>query len=199
MKCICLAAAMAASFPAAAQTMSVTSPIGNAFYRNGRQAPDFLDIAAASFTIAPTGLTFTVDVAGVLTSLPDVHGVQSAFFWTFPLDTDSTTAPPGFPFPPPNALPPEFIAYAIWDGRAFHAYFVDRRPALSGAAMVSTEIPVEVSGDELRITVPASLASQVVPDDKARWRMSTGWWPADMQADRSVSFADTTGWLPWPR
>ena len=71
---LCTLLLLLAPLTARAQTVTVTDPQGDAFYSNGHEAPAFLDILAASFTISDT-LTFTVDVAGPLDALPDPPGI----------------------------------------------------------------------------------------------------------------------------
>jgi len=67
-----------ATLTARAQTATVIGPQGNAFYSNGNEAPAFLDILAASFTISDT-LTLTVDVADSLEALPNPPGSHGLF------------------------------------------------------------------------------------------------------------------------
>ena len=80
-----------AALTARAQTAAVIDPQGHAFYSEGHEAPAFLDILAASFTISDT-LTLTVDVAG---SLPKPPGSGGLFVWHFALNTDDSTDPRG--------------------------------------------------------------------------------------------------------
>ena len=157
-----------------AQTATVTDPQGDAFYTNGNEAPAFLDILAASFTISDT-LTFTVEVAGSLDALPDPPGSGGEFFWHFGLDTDPSTDPPGFPEPPGVAAPPEFTVDALWDGTALSGQFLDRRPALTGGSALLYSIPVSVSGSRITLIVPVALAAQVQPLPGATWNCRTGW------------------------
>src|SRR5215467_9279657 len=104
---------------ARAQTATVIDPQGDAFFGkvgntgSSNQAPAFLDILDASFTISDT-LTFTVDVAGTLDALPNPSGSGGIFFWHFPLNTDNSTDPPGFPVPPGQSAPADFFADALW-------------------------------------------------------------------------------------
>ena len=159
---------------ARAQTATVIDPQRDAFYSKGDEAPAFLDILAASFTISDT-LTFTVDVAGSLDALPDPSGFGGEFFWHFGLDTDPSTFPPGFPEPPGVTAPPEFTVDAFWDGTAFSGGFLDRRPELTGGSALQYSIPVSVSGTRITLTVPAALAAQVQPLPGATWNCRTGW------------------------
>src|SRR5437899_1054037 len=93
---LCALLVSLAALTARAQTATVIDPQGDAYYSNGHEAPAFLDILVASFTISDT-LTFTVDVAGSLDALPNPPGSAGVFFWNFPLNTDNSTDPPGFP------------------------------------------------------------------------------------------------------
>ncbi len=149
-----------AALTARAQTAAVIDPQGDAFYSNGKEAPAFLDILAASFTISDT-LTLTVDVAGSLDALPNPPGSHGVFDWHFALNTDDSTDPPGLPLPPGRTAPAEFYVGALWDGTAFSGLLIDRRPALTGQPALLYSIPVSVSASRITLTVPAALAAQV--------------------------------------
>src|SRR6476469_7083481 len=95
---LCVLLVSLAAFTARAQTATVIDPQGDALYSNGHEAPAFLDILAASFTISDT-LTLTVDVAGSLNALPNPPGSHGVFAWQFALNTDDSTDPSGLPFP----------------------------------------------------------------------------------------------------
>src|SRR6516165_4109796 len=153
---LCTLLLLLAPLTARAQTVTVTDPQGDAFYSNGHEAPAFLDILAASFTISDT-LTFTVDVAGSLDALPNPPGSGGVFAWHFPLNTNPSTDPPGFPLPPGQTAPAEFGVDALWDGTAFSGVLFDRRPALTGGSALLYSIPVSVSGSRITLTVPADL------------------------------------------
>ena len=188
-----------APLTARAQTATVIDPQGDAFYSNGHEAPAFLDILVASFTISDT-LTLTVDVAGPLDALPNPPGSAGVFFWNFPLNTDNSTDPPGFPEAPGQTAPADFAVFAQWDGTAFSGLFVDRRPALTGQPALLYSIPASVSGSRITITVPAALAAQVraaVVLPGATWNCDTGW---DNRSRTSAAhLADAIGRHPWPQ
>ena len=172
-----------AALTARAQTATVIDPQGDAFYTEGHEAPAFLDILAASFTISDT-LTLTVDVAGSLDALPNPPGSHGVFVWHFALNTDDSTDPPGFPLPPGQTAPAEFVVGALWDGTAFSGLFIDRRPALTGQPALLYSIPVSVSGSRITLTVPAALAAQVraaVVLPGATWNCFTVWVMAGMR------------------
>ena len=201
---------------ARAQTATVIDPQGDAFYgkvgNNGssKQAPAFLDILVASFTISDT-LTFTVDVAGSLDALPKLPGNAGIFAWHFPLNTDNSTDPPGFPLPPGQTAPADFFADAQWDGTSFRGVFVDRRPLLTGGSALQYSIPVSVSGSRIILTVPAALAAQVraaVVLPGATWNCSTLLDPNYVSdigeigvnaGNFGVHETDTIGRQPWPQ
>jgi hypothetical protein len=205
---LCTLLLLLAPLTARAQTATVIDPLGDAFYSEGHEAPAFLDILVASFTISDT-LTFTVDVAGSLDTLPNPPGAGGVFAWHFPLNTDNSTNPPGFPLPPGQTAPAEFSADALWDGTAFSGVFVDRRPALTGGSALQYSIPVSVSGSRITLTVPAPLAAQVqaaVVLPGATWNCFTLWnntfllghGTDAIHAGAGVG-ADTIGRQPWPQ
>src|SRR5438094_3694101 len=189
-----------AALTARAQTAAVIDPQGDAFYSNGNEAPAFLDILAASFTISDT-LTLTVDVAGSLDALPNPPGSPGVFDWHFALNTDDSTDPPGLPLLPGQTAPAEFYVGALWDGTAFSGLLIDRRPALTGQPALVYSIPVSVSGSRITITVPAALAAQVraaVVLPGATWNCFT------LRSNRiggtdGFHQADAIGRQPWPQ
>src|SRR5438094_3765164 len=93
---LCALLVSLAALTARAQTATVIDPQGDAFYSNGHEAPAFLDILAASITIADT-LMLTVDVAGSPDALPNPPGSAGVFAWHFALNTDDSTDPPVLP------------------------------------------------------------------------------------------------------
>ena len=157
---LCVLLVSLVALTARAQTAAVIDPQGDAYYTPGLEAPAFLDIPAASFTISDT-LTLTVDVAGSLDALPNPPGSGGVFDWHFGLNTDNSTDPRGFPLPPGQTAGAEFEVEAFWDGTAFSGRFVDRRPALTGGTALLYSIPVSVSGSRITLTVPAALGAKV--------------------------------------
>src|SRR5437763_13666948 len=123
---LCALLVSLAALTARAQTATVIDPQGDAFYSEGHEAPAFLDILAASFTISNT-LTLTVDVAGSLDALPNPPGSPGVFDWHFALNTDDSTYPPGLQMPPGHFVPAEFYVGEILDCTAFSGLFIVRR------------------------------------------------------------------------
>jgi hypothetical protein len=193
---LCTLLVSLAALTARAQTDTVIDPQGDAFYTPGLAAPAFLDILAASITISDT-ITLTVDVAGSLDALPDPSG--GYFDWHFPLNTDNSTDPPGFPLPPNQTAPAEFGVDADWDGTAFSGLLYDRRPALTGQPALLYSIPVSVSGSRITLTVPEALAAQVrasVVLPGATWNCTTLW----VSGNHGLHGADDIGGRrPWPQ
>jgi hypothetical protein len=183
------------------KTSTVADPLGDAFFAPGLEAPPALDITSATFAISASSITFDVELAGPLGALSDPPGSRDAFFWTFVMDTDIDTFPPGFPLDPHAALPAEFMAYAVWDGASFTAFFLDRRPALTGGQMLQYPIPVAVSNSHITITAPAELAAVVQPLPGARWQVHTGWWNTPLlgKGTDAEHHADGTVWVVWPQ
>ena len=197
---LCALLVSLAALTARAQTATVIAPQGDAFYTNGHEAPAFLDIIAASFTISNT-LTLTVDVAGSLDALPNPPGSPGVFDWHFALNTDDSTYPPGLPLPPGHFAPAEFGVDALWDGKAFSGVLYDRRPALTGGSALLYSIPVSVSGSRVTITVPAALAAQIraaVVLPGATWNCFTVRANSSGGTD-AVHQADVIGRQPWPQ
>jgi hypothetical protein len=200
---LCALLVSLAALTARAQTATVIDPQGDALYSNGHEAPAFLDILAASFTVSNT-LTLTVDVAGSLNALPNPPGSGGAFFWNFPLNTDDSTDPPGYPFPSGQTATAEFEVVAFGAGTAFSGLFVDRRPALTGQPALFYSIPVSVSASRITLTVPAALAAQVraaVVLPGATWNCDTGWSNTvllGIETD-ATHLADAIGRHPWPQ
>ena len=185
-----------AALTARAQTATVIAPQGDAFF-GSREAPAFLDIIAASFTISNT-LTLTVDVAGSLDALPNPPGSQGIFDWHFALNTDNSTRPLGLPLPPKVAGGAEFFVGAFWDGTSFGGILIDRRPTLTGGVPLQYSIPVSVSGSRIIITVPAALAAEVraavLPG--ATWSCITASGKPRLPGTKFADFAPDN---PWPQ
>ena len=198
---LCTLLVSLAALTARAQTDTVIDRQGDAFYTPGLAAPAFLDILAASITISDT-ITLTVDVAGSLDALPDPSG--GYFDWHFPLNTDNSTDPPGFPLPPNQTAPAEFGVDADWDGTAFSGLLYDRRPALTGQPALLYSIPVSISGSRITLTVPEALAAQVrasVVLPGATWNCDTGWSNTGLLGigTNANHLADVIGRHPWPQ
>src|SRR5438552_15763045 len=110
---LCALLVSLAALTARAQTATVIDPQGDAYYAPGLDAPAFLDILAASFTISDT-LTLTVDVAVSVDALPNPPESGGVCDWHFGLNTDNSTDPRRSPLPPAQTAGAEFEVEAFW-------------------------------------------------------------------------------------
>ena len=150
--------ALSASGQALAAT-TYTDPVGDAEFH----APAYADIVAGTVVEDAGNFEFIMRVADSIPATPRLTapGVQ-ALRWVVSLDLDSTTYPAGWPFAPGDPRSAQrgaaeaFVAVA-WDGSAFSATLFDRRPLLSGGAVVATTVPFEIDGDTVHIWLDGAL------------------------------------------
>ncbi len=183
------------SLPAAAQTVTVLDPAGDARFNsgNGVEAPDWLDILAADFTIEPDGsFELSITLAAPLVDLPPPSGESGAYFWSFGLDTTPGQPECGFPFSTGTCTPPEYDAFLKWDGSAFSGGWYDR---LTGSR---ADIDAVADGDTVQIHVPAALAQSITVHPGARWLAVTVLGHNGVGSNGS-QFADGTAWGSWPQ
>jgi hypothetical protein len=146
--------AMMLSAPAFAATSVVTDPAGDALFK----APGFMDILRAELTEDSGTFYFRMTVAAAIPNDPRLPKPANASIrWAFPIDSDPATFPKGDPFPPNQPGPSEFNTQVFWDGEAFTAALLDRRPLLEGGEAIITPLALTVSGAEVGVAVPASL------------------------------------------
>lgn len=139
--------------PASAANPSViTDPAGDTLHK----APSYMDIVGAQ--VSKGGSTFSFQMT-LLDPIPATPGLQppadKQISWGWPLDTDPTTFPAGSPLAGGQGAPAEFIVYVVWDGSAFRAFLLDRRPMLSGGEATSTPLPHTISGTQIQVNVEA--------------------------------------------
>jgi hypothetical protein len=138
---------------AATHTSAVTDPAGDAVFG----APSFMDVVTASVTKSGQTFSFRMGVAGSIpASPPPTPPGTNAVYWSWPLDTDPTTFPAGYPLAQGQAGGAELILSVAWEGGSFSALLVDRRPLLTGSQAVITPIPFSISGAALRIDVTSA-------------------------------------------
>ena len=138
---------------------SWTDPVGDALFH----APAYADIVAGTVTENAGTFEFSLTVAEAIPETPKLTapGVQ-ALRWVASLELDPTTHPAGWPAAPGNprsaqALAAEGFVAVVWDGTAFSATFFDRRPLLSGGAVVATAVPFEIDGDTVHMWLDGAL------------------------------------------
>jgi hypothetical protein len=125
-----------------------------------KKAPVWQDITRAEISKSGGTFVLTMALAGPLPAAPpEAAGGLGWYEWGWALDTDPTTFPAGDPFPPPSAqaAPFDFFVALIWDGSAFQAIVVDRRPLLTNGQVVVTPVDYAINGEKLRLSVPSAL------------------------------------------
>lgn len=146
--------ALTLSVPAFAAASVVADPAGDTVLK----APGFMDIIRAELTEDSGTFVFRMTVAAAIPNDPRVPPpAKASIRWAFPIDADPATFPEGAPYPPNQPGPAEFNTRVFWDGTAFTASLLDRRPLLDGGEAILTPLSFAVSGSEIRVTVPASL------------------------------------------
>ena len=102
---------------------SVTDPTGDA-----TAGQPYQDIVKAGITSESGVFTFAMDVATDIPSNPPLPGGNSgALNWVWGMDTDPGFVS-GYPLPPGDVQPTEFVIQVFFDKTGFHAQLVDRRP-----------------------------------------------------------------------
>jgi hypothetical protein len=176
--------ALTLSVPVFAATAVVTDPAGDALYK----APGFMDILRAELTEEGGTFYFRMTVAAPIPNNPRLPKPANASIrWAFPIDSDPATFPEGDPFPSNQAAPTEFNTRVFWDGKAFTASLLDRRPLLVGGAAILTPLAFTVSGADVRVMVPASL----IGASSFRWGAVTVAASAEPGGNNGDHFVDT--------
>ncbi len=151
-------AVLVVSSPASASAVSatITDPVGDAGL-GASSVPDYQDIALASVSEKGHALTFSMELAAALpdaTSLtPD--GVKLNI-WVWPLTTDLDFSARGDPLPPGLSFNNQFDVRLHWDGSAFSAFLLDRRPLATGGAAVFSAVPFSIRGAQIQVFVDAA-------------------------------------------
>lgn len=175
--------AVVLSVPAFAASI-VADPAGDTLYK----APAFMDIVRAELVEDSGTLVFRMTVAAVIPNDPRLPPPANASIrWAFPIDSDPATFPEGDPFPRNQPGPSEFNTRVFWDGSAFTASLLDRRPLLEGGEAILTPLSFTVSGSEIRVAVPASL----IGASSFRWGAVTVYSSASPGGNNGDHFVDT--------
>jgi hypothetical protein len=151
---------------AAGLTSVVTDPLGDAKLNHHNDAgpgsdkkvPDYLDVIGAEVAKQGRTFVFTESVGADIPSNPSEAsgGLTDAQIWIFGLNTDPAF-PQGDPLATGSTNPFEFFVDVEWDGTQFVGLLYDRRPLLSGGAMVVTPVPFAIEGTQVKLFVSASL------------------------------------------
>jgi hypothetical protein len=176
--------ALTLSVPALAAASVATDPVGDTLYK----APGFMDILRAELTEESGTFFFRMILAAPIPNDPRVPPPAKARIrWAFPIDSDPATFPEGDPFPQNQPGPSEFNTRVFWDGSAFTASLLDRRPLLEGGEAILTPLSFTVSGSEIRVAVPASL----IGASSFRWGAVTVYSSASPGGNNGDHFVDT--------
>ena len=91
-----IAITLTTSLPASAATPSVVDPSGDAAF----QAPGFIDIVNADATVVGDTIRFRMSVAASIPAAPPLPPPgTNQIHWDFPVDSDPSTFPAGYPYP----------------------------------------------------------------------------------------------------
>jgi hypothetical protein len=183
---ICASVVLAISVPASAANPSiVTDPVGDASYK----APGYMDIVSAQLADSGGTLQFQMTVAEAIPAAPVLPSpATKQISWSWPLDTDPTTFPAGAPFAPGNSGgAAELIVTVAWDGSAFSAFLVDRRPLLTGGQAIVTPLGFTISGTLLRVDVQRSALGNPL---SFSWGGVAFYWSGQLVGNNGNHFVD---------
>ena len=154
----------------------ITDPQGDATVSLGEGfvgAP-YEDVLRSGVSRTGTSLTFYMEVAAPIPAAPVLKNPNGLILWMWGAST-GPGSPKGYPLAPGVAGALEFWVDVNWDGSAFHAQFVDRRPSLEGGTPIVTSVPFTIAGARVTVTVDASLFGDT---PTFRWGSSTWAWPS---------------------
>jgi len=146
----------------ASQTSAVVDAVGDV----KKNTPAWLDIASASITHKTGQFVFDVELAAPIPSDPALDPLVPKQIdhlgIAYALDTDSTTAPVGYPFGQNSRNPFEFFFGVFWNptgsfgmGTGFVGLLFDRRPLLTGGQATITAIPISIQGNRVSVVLDA--------------------------------------------
>jgi hypothetical protein len=158
---------------------AVADPEGDAVASqgNGLTGEAYQDIVGADVSKERGTFVFLMDLAAPLPARPDLNPGTHLQEWSWNLNTNPSTFPAGFPFAPGSVAPPEFSVLVLWDGSAFTASVIDRRPLLVGEDATITAVPFDISGAQVRVYVDAALLGNPA---RFAWIARTNDWPSQM-------------------
>jgi hypothetical protein len=153
---------------AAASTTTVSDPLNDtAMIAGPGSTPAYLDIVSAAVSKEVNSFAFSIGVAVTPPEQPILPPQVKEAWWFWPIDTDPTTSPTGFPRGPGLAFPPEFLLAVTWNGTRYSAFLIDRGPTLTGGDHVITPVPFTVENATVTAVVDAALL-----DDPTAFRFS---------------------------
>jgi len=117
-----------------------------------------------------------MDLAAPIPAAPALKNPNGRIQWMWGIST-GPEAPQGYPLAAGVAGALEFWVDVGWDGTAFSAEFIDRRPALQGDAPTVTAVPFAIEGARVSVTVDAALLGD---PPRFNWGSSTWAWPTHL-------------------
>jgi hypothetical protein len=173
--------------------VAVSDPAGDA--PNG--SAGWEDIVGGSVCLADGIYTFTWTMADSIPAQLDLSSTGIKLEdWTFPLDTDPSTAPAGLPVPQNQPLAPEFFVVVTGDESGFSATLMDRRPLLLNEPWVVTPIDFAVDGAQLVATVPSALLGD--PPTFQFAEHTVNWTGPYGSASGHIVDVTDPNWVPFP-
>jgi hypothetical protein len=112
--------------------------------------------------------------------LPALPNGAKLLEWSIRLNTNLSTCPSGFPYPPAATLTSpeaahcgEYLVFIVWDGTGFTGMLIDRTPSLRGGKAVISPISLSIVGSE----ITASVDSALLDNPKTfRWTSRAATW-----------------------
>lgn len=185
---------LAVSVPASAANPSVrTDQVGDTLHK----APGYMDMVSVQLAERGGVFEFQMSVAEPIPATPPLPPpATKEISWRWGLDTDPTRFPAGDPLAPGATGASEFVITIAWDGSAFRAFLLDRRPLLTGGQAVLTPLDYTISGTLLQVDVKASALGDP---------SSFGWggvtvYSSGPSGSDGFTFVDTFSpqYAPWP-
>jgi hypothetical protein len=184
-------------------TSELTDPVGDLnIFEPGRIPEPLVDITLASITKRGGIFLLGMTVAQEIPDNPPLDPSINKITWGWVFETDLSSGPIGYPFPPSDPAGfefptegTEFIVWVVWDGAFLEGHVIDRRPLLAGEQAIVTPVPFKIKGADITMVVDESLLGD--PSD-FRWAGFTEIWSSEIFGSNAFSNIDSTGGSTWP-
>src|SRR5256885_14511404 len=121
-----------------------------------------------------------MDLAGPIPSRPPLPHGAKLIEWAFRLNTNPSTCPAGFQYPPAATLTSpevthcaEYIVLIVSDATGFTGMLIDRTPLLTGGQAVITPVSFSIIDTEISISIDSGLVGN---PQSFRWTTRTETW-----------------------
>lgn len=128
----------------------VNDPVGDG-------SPAYLDMVKVSIAKKGGIFLFAQQLAVPIPAMPSIPVGSEEVAWGWDLDTDPSTAPPGWPAVDNQPFPFEFLVLLSWDGTSFTATVIDRRPLLTGGQVIITAVPFTIKDDTIKLFIGSEI------------------------------------------